>query len=131
MGILLDTSYLYTLMRARGRLSDRERRLFERQDTPLHASAVSVWEMRLKYESRNRTGERKSPFDPRTVVAALGKLNLVLLPLTMRHVAEPLRTPITHRDPFDELLLVQAQVEGLRLLTTDERLVGHPLAITA
>ena len=131
MGILLDTSYLYALMRARGRLSDRERRVFERQDTPLHVSAVSVWEMRLKYESRNRTGERRSPFDPRTVVAALGKLNLVLLPLTMRHAAEPLRTPLTHRDPFDELLLVQAQVEGLRLLTTDDRLIGHPLAITA
>lgn len=130
MGILLDTSYLYRLMRAREDLSEDERRLFERQETPLHVSAVSIWEMRLKYQSRNPRGERKSPFDPRDVVAALGKLNVVLLPLTPRHAAERLRTPITHRDPFDELLLVQAQAEGLRLLTTDELLTGHPLAIS-
>lgn len=131
MGILLDTSYLYMLMRSRGRFSDRERRWFERRDTPIHVSAVSVWEMRLKYEARNRMGERKSPFDPTAVVAALGKLNVILLPLTMRHAAERLRVPITHRDPFDELLLAQAQVENLRLLTTDEQLIGHPLAVTA
>ncbi len=130
MGVLLDTSYLYRLMRARASLSGSERQFLERQDTPIHVSAVSIWEMRLKYQARDRLGRRKSPFDPREVVAALTRLNVVLLPLTMRHAAERLRVPITHRDPFDELLLVQAQVEGLRLLTADEHLVGHPLAIT-
>ena len=35
------------------------------------------------------------------------------------------------KDPFDELLLAQAQEEGLRLLTTDSSLVGHPLVVTA
>ena len=38
---------------------------------------------------------------------------------------------LSYRDPFDELLLVQAQEEKLRLLTTDRRLIGHPLALTA
>jgi PIN domain nuclease of toxin-antitoxin system len=38
--------------------------------------------------------------------------------------------PLGHADPFDELLMVQAQVEGMRLLTRDSRLVGHPLAVT-
>ncbi|MYJ73028.1 MAG: type II toxin-antitoxin system VapC family toxin, partial [Rhodospirillaceae bacterium] len=42
----------------------------------------------------------------------------------------PLETPLGHRDPFDELLLVTAQEEGLRLLTIDRQLVGHPLALT-
>lgn len=130
MGVLLDTPYLYRLMRARASLSGSERQFLERQHTPIHVSAVSVWEMRLKYQARDRLGRRKSPFDPREAVAALTRLNVVLLPLTMRHAAERLRVPTTHRDPFDELLLVQAQVEGLRLLTADEHLVGHPLAIT-
>lgn len=35
-----------------------------------------------------------------------------------------------HKDPFDELLLVQAQEEGLKLLTVDRHLVGHPLTVT-
>ncbi len=38
--------------------------------------------------------------------------------------------PLGHQDPFDELLLVQSQEEGLGLLTVDRQLVGHPLAIT-
>ncbi len=130
MGLLLDTSYLYKLMKAPGGISERERQLFAEQEEPLYVSAVSIWEMRLNYEARNVGGERKSLFDPRDVVAALMELEVVLLPLTPRHAAERLETPIPHRDPFDELLLVQAQEEGLRLLTVDQRLRGHPFAIT-
>ena len=48
----------------------------------------------------------------------------------MVHAFKRLDVAIPPRDPFDELLLVQAQAEGLRLLTVDRRLVGHPLAIT-
>ena len=51
-----------------------------------------------------------------------------MLPLTMAHAVTLLDTAADHGDPFDELLLVQAQVEGLRLLTPDARLRDHPLA---
>ncbi len=54
-----------------------------------------------------------------------------IVPLTERHAASELQTPLSHRDPFDELLLVQAQEEDLKLLTADRQLIGHPLAITA
>jgi PIN domain nuclease of toxin-antitoxin system len=53
------------------------------------------------------------------------------LPLTAAHAATPPREPLPHGDPFDEILLVQAQVEGLKLLTRDAKLVGHPLATRA
>ena len=129
-GLLLDTSVLYKLMQARETISERERHLFAEREGPLYVSAVSLWEMRLKYGARNVTGSRKSPFDPRSVLAALVDLGVVLLPMTPRHASEQLETPIPHRDPFDELLLVQAQEEGLHLLTVDQRLAGHPLTIT-
>ena len=45
--------------------------------------------------------------------------------------ARPLETPISHKDPFDEMLLVQAQEEGLKLLTVDGNLIEHPLVIRA
>ena len=51
-------------------------------------------------------------------------------PMTMIHAARRLEVPIAHRDPFDELLLVQAQDESLKLLTMDRPLVGHPLTVT-
>ena len=130
MRILLDTYYLYGLMAARGQFSETERRFFDEHEARLHVSAVSVWEMRLKYHARHTSGERKSPFDPNEVVVALEKQEAVFLPLTTGHAARELDTPLSHGDPFDELLLVQAQEEGLKLLTADRWIIGHPLAIT-
>ena len=130
MRILLDTSYLYDLMETHGKFSDRERRFFTEREIEIYVSAVSIWEMRLKYRAHHRSGERKSPFDPNEVVAMVEEQDMTILPMTMKHAACELETPIPHRDPFDELLLVQAQEEGLKLLTADRQLVEHPLAIT-
>jgi len=55
---------------------------------------------------------------------------VVFVPMTMCHAARALDVPLTHRDPFDELLLVQAQEEVLRLLTPDRLLADHPPVIT-
>ena len=131
MRVLLDTYYLYGLMAARGQFSEAERRFLDEHEAQLYVSAVSIWEMRLKYHARHTSGERKSPFDPNEVVGALEKQEALFLPLTMGHVARELETPLSHKDPFDEILLVQAQEEGLKLLTTDQWIIGHPLAITA
>ena len=128
MRILLDTYYLYGLMAARGQFSEAERRFLDEHEAQLYVSAVSIWEMRLKYHARHASGERKSPFDPNEVVVALEKQEAIFLPLTTGHAARELETPLSHKDPFDELLLVQAQEEGLKLLTTDRRLIEHPLA---
>ncbi len=92
-------------------------------------SAVSIWEMRLKYQSRYSSGDRKSRFSPDDVVDTLEQQNITFLPMTMRHAAKALNAPLAHRDPFDEMLLVQAQEEGLRLLTRDRALSDHPLAV--
>ena len=130
MRILLDTSYLYDLMMAPGKLLATERRFLGGRMIRLHVSAVSIWEMRLKYDARYRSGARKSPFDPNAVLAVLEDQEVVFVPMTMRHAARPLNVPLGHRDPFDELLLVQAQEEGLHLLTADRLLASHPLTVT-
>ena len=130
MRILLDTSYLYDLMEAPGKFSDAERRFFAEQRARIYVSAVSIWEMRLKYSARHPSGERKSSFEPNDVIALLEGQDVILLPLTMSHAARTLEVPIDHNDPFDEILLVQAQEEGLKLLTADRQIIGHPLAIT-
>ena len=130
MRILLDTSYLYGFMDRPGNLLESERRFLSARRTQIHVSAVSIWEMRLKHRARHASGKRKSRFSPEDVLAALKDQDVTFLPMTMRHAARDLDSPIDHRDPFDELLLVQAQEEGLRLLTADRRLGDHPLAIT-
>ena len=131
MRILLDTYYVYNPMAARDHLSDAERLILTNQAVQIYVSAVSIWEMRLKFQARYQSGVRKSPFSPNDVVAALEEQDVIFLPMTVSHAARQLETQISHKDPFDELLLVQAQEEGLKLLTADRQIVGHPLAITS
>ena len=131
MRILLDTSYLYDLMDRPGKFMESERRLLSARQVQLYVSAVSIWEMRLKHSARHASGERKSRFSPDDVVSALEDQEVTFLPMTMRHAARDLETPLDHKDPFDELLLVQAQEEGLKLLTVDRHLAGHPLAVAS
>ena len=130
MRLLLDTHWLYAIMPARDRLSAAERLYLADPAVELHVSAVSIWEMRLKFHARHRDGARKSRFDPEDVLSVLEDLSVPVLAMTPAHAARPLETPLPHRDPFDELLLVQAQEEGLRLLTHDRLLIGHPLAVS-
>ena len=99
-------------------------------DTPLVLSAVAVWELRLKWHSFHISGRRKGLVNPAAVVAFAAEMGWELLPLTARHAAAELAHPLEHKDPFDELLLVQAQEEGMRLLTRDSKLAGHPFALT-
>lgn len=128
MRVLLDTYYLFRLME-RGEFSRPEHDFFNAHRAELHASAASIWEMRLKYLAVRR-GKRKSPHDPVKVVALLDDLGIPIVTITGEHAKQPLATSLPHKDPFDELLLVQAQVEGFKLLTVDHQLVDHPLAIT-
>ena len=130
MRVLLDTSYLYDLMEALGLFTDPERRFLDDHAARSYVSAVSIWEMRLKFQARHGSGPRKSRFDPEDVIAALEQQDVTFLPMTMTHAAKRLEVPIAHGDPFDELLLVQAQEEGLKLATVDRLLVGHPLTVT-
>lgn len=63
------------------------------------------------------------------MVAFVEAMGWELLPLTAGHAAAALVQPLGHKDPFDELLLVQAREERMRLLTRDAKLVGHPFAV--
>lgn len=110
--------------------SGADSRFIADPDARFFVSVVSIWEMRLKYHARHPSGARKSRFDPEDAVAALKEQDVTFLPMTILHAARPLETPLAHRDPFDELLLVTAQEEGLKLLTVDRQLAGHPLALT-
>ena len=128
MRLLLDTHMALWAAVDPDALTAAERRLLGEADTPLVLSAVAVWEMRLKWHSFRVSGARKGRLDPNAIVAFAAAMNWELLPLSARHAAAQLAQPLSHKDPFDELLLAQAQEEGLRLFTRDAKLVGHPLA---
>jgi PIN domain nuclease of toxin-antitoxin system len=127
--LLLDTHIVIWAALDPDALTDFERNLMAGADRPLVISAVSIWELRLKWHSFYISGGRKGPVGPGAILKFAEAVNWELLHLTPFHAAAELAQRLEHKDPFDELLLVQAQEEGMRLLTRDAKLFGHKLAI--
>ena len=128
MRLLLDTHIALWASLDPSSLSAVERKVMAASTSPLVLSAVSVWELRLKWHSFHISGSRKGPIEPGSIVAFAGAVGWEVMALTARHATCALADPLGHKDPFDELLLVQAQEEGMCLLTRDAKLLGHPLA---
>lgn len=130
MRLLLDTHICDWFATRIGRLKPAERRAMDDSDA-VAFSAVSIWETRLKWNSRYASGDRKGPIDPAELLDALSVRGLTAIPVTPAMAAVGLVHPLVHNDPFDELLLIQAQEGGYRLLTRDGTLKSHPLALAA
>ena len=127
MRILLDTHFLVWGATDASRLTPDERLILGDPGVEIICSTVSLWELRLKWNSVTPAGARKGPIAPETLLGVAQRAGWTVLPLSPEHAVATLEAPVAHKDPFDELLLVQAQVEGMRLLTRDKALLAHPL----
>ena len=88
-------------------------------DTEVYLSAASVWEIAIKYRTK-RLSLRSSP---RTYVAnRLLAEEIQMLPVQLHHAIEVAELPDHHTDPFDRMLVAQARVESLRLISADRLL---------
>ena len=118
-GVLLDTLVLVWLLVDSLRLGAQTRHLMQAAD-PACYSGASVWELEIKRD----LGKIILPADYLQAVAASG---LRELPVIGEHAARISAVELPHRDPFDRLLLAQADAEGLSLLTADRALLGLAL----
>jgi PIN domain nuclease of toxin-antitoxin system len=110
VNLLLDTHVLIWWDEGR-RLSGAARRAIEAADS-VYVSAASAWEVAIKIGlGRLRPA--------RTVEEAADESGFLELPITFRHAQRVSGLPAHHRDPFDRLLVAQAEVEGLTLVTRD------------
>lgn len=110
MNLLLDTHVLIWWDEGR-RLATDARRAIETADA-VYVSAASAWEVAIK------TGlGRLRP--TRTVEEAASDSGFLELPVTFRHAQRVGELPLHHRDPFDRILVAQAEVEELALVTRD------------
>ncbi len=87
----------------------------------LHFSPASIWEVAIK----NALGKPDFRVDPHILRRALLDNGYIELPITSEHTAAVANLPGHHKDPFDRLLLAQATVEGVELLTTDGLLIAY------
>ena len=119
MTILLDTHCWVWLNSEPERFSPPTLSLLESGETDLLFSAASAWEISIKHAS----GKLRLPTSPREFVETrVESLRTKALPITFHHALRAGALPRHHGDPFDRLLVAQAQVEGVPIVTADPQL---------
>lgn len=115
MKLLLDTHLLLWALQDSPRLSAEARALIEEEENILLFSAISMAEVAIKNALRRPDFE----IDPHIVRRTLIDDGYLELPLTGAHAVAVAGLPPIHKDPFDRLLVAQAMVEGITLITED------------
>ncbi|MGK0173357.1 MAG: PIN domain nuclease of toxin-antitoxin system [Gammaproteobacteria bacterium] len=119
MEILLDTHMLLWWLGDDARLSTKARALIADPANVIIVSAATAWEVNIKQALGKLTIDGN-------LEQAVGEQGFAMLPITFPHAAETLTLPAIHRDPFDRMLIAQARVESLPLLTVDAHILRYP-----
>ncbi len=126
MRVLLDTHAFLWWITDSEKLSARARRVIAAADNEVFFSAASGWEIAIKA----RLGRVVLPEDPeRFIPAQLDANGFQILPVHLRHALRVSALPDLHRDPFDRLLIAQAALEGLTILSGDKQLSGYSVKV--
>lgn len=121
MRLLLDTQVVIWLIEGEPRLPAYARGVIEDPTSDITLSVASLWEIAIKF------GRRRPDFRhaPGVIRAAAQRAGWKELPIRAEHVIDVANLPAIHGDPFDRLLVAQARVEGLVLLSADATLLGY------
>lgn len=116
MRLLLDTQSWLWMTSTPERFSAAARAIVERREHELYLSAASAWEIAIKHS----IGKLQLPEPPPVYVPArIDATGVRPLPIDHAHALRVSILPQHHRDPFDRLLIAQAQIEELTILTSD------------
>jgi PIN domain nuclease of toxin-antitoxin system len=116
MRIMLDTHTLLWWLDGDKRLPLSARRLLARSDIEVLVSAASAWEITTKARLGKLPGALAVAAD---VAAAVVSQGFIALPISIQHAQRAGDLPGPHRDPFDRMLIAQAQIEGTPLVTNE------------
>jgi PIN domain nuclease of toxin-antitoxin system len=121
--LLLDTHILLWWLGDDRRLKSPERNAIADAEAVVHVSAATVWEIAIK-RSLGRLD-----LDVEAFGQAMEAGSLVELPIRWRHAKGVAALPRHHDDPFDRLLVAQAQIEGLVLMSYDTAFRKYDVAV--
>jgi len=124
--VLLDTHSWLWMVGDSGRLATSSRELLRDPANDLFLSAASAWEIAIKYA----TGKLRLPQPPAALITQwMAEVRMGALPVLHAHALRAGELPPHHRDPFDRLLIAQAQIEGLTLLTADRQFAKYDVPV--
>jgi len=119
--LLLDTNALLWSLLEKRRLSPGAIEAIGDEANDVCVSVVSVWEIEIK----RAKGRLHVPLE---IEPTLTAQSFSPLPIALRHAQAVESLPRYHRDPFDRMLVVQAQLEGMTLVTSDRTMRRYPIA---
>ncbi len=126
MRILLDTQCWLWMQATPERLSASALEVIEEPESELLLSAASSWEIAIKFA----LGKLLLPVPPGNYVPSrMASSGVRGLPIDHSHALQVATLPPHHRDPFDRLLIAQAQIERLSLLTADRQLEHYDVRL--
>jgi len=125
MNLLLDTHVLLWAAGSPERLSETARALIENPNNNLYFSVASLWEVTIK----NDLGRTDFQVDPHLLRRGLIENGYQELGISAHHVLGISHLPPIHKDPFDRMLIAQAEHEGFLLLTLDRKILQHTAPI--
>jgi len=120
--VLLDTHLLLWALSQPSKLSPATRKQIVAAE--VYVSAASIWEISIK------SALGKLAAKAGDVLAGIEPAGFSILPITGEHAAKVAELPMLHKDPFDRMLVAQASVEPMMLLTNDEALRGYGSFVT-
>ncbi len=125
MRFLIDTHVWLWLETSPERIPDATLARLSAPETRIVVSAASIWELAIKHHAGRL--ELPAPIDD-WVADRMARSRLEPLPITTAHALGAAALPGHHRDPFDRMLLAQARIEGLPIVSTDRAfaLYGTP-----
>jgi PIN domain nuclease of toxin-antitoxin system len=126
MNLLLDTHTFLWLVEGGPKLSAAAQAALADPANELYLSAASVWELAIK------TGNKKLVLsDPLDLFVGKWTVayQLAPLPIETAHALAVVGLPDHHRDPFDRILIAQALVEGMTLVSADANVAAYPVPI--
>lgn len=122
MKYLLDTHIFLWWITDSPKLKQNIRDLISDRTNTLFLSSASIWEMMIK----SNLSKLDLPENPRLFIKEQVALNSIyILNITMDHSFEIYGLPEIHKDPFDRMLIAQASIEGLTLITTDSLIAQY------
>ena len=124
MRILLDTCAFLWIITDDPKLSDRARNLFLEKSNEVYLSAISTWEITLKYG----LGKLNLPAEPKKYIPNQRKKHhIISSPLDEEATLYISKLPGIHKDPFDRMLICQAIISDMIILTPDEFITQYPV----
>lgn len=126
MRVLLDTQCWLWMQAAPGRFSRATTEIIESPENELVLSAASSWEIAIKYA----IGRLPLPVPPSEYVPdRMESSGVVGLPVEHSHALHVATLPPHHRDPFDRLLIAQAQILNIPILTADRQFAPYEITV--